>query len=778
MASVVLVHTGGEPVGEPDLTALPLAGGPTVRVEVVVVDCGPPAATAAPAWAGRHDVTVVRGDEGMGLAAARNRGADAASGEHVAFVAPGVEAQPGWLERVVEVFEADGSLTCVAPALDGARPGALSFDGHPLAAEGAGAAAEVLYPPAEALVVLARAFRDVGGFDVRYERFGEEVELGWRLWLLGHRLRACPEWAVSLAAVTPPALPPDRRRFLQERNALSTVFTHYDDARLATALPAAVALALHRAALEGDDALAVARRAVDAFLQAVPELQRTRRRLQRARRRPDAELLRLFGGPLRPLATDAAFVAAHHSVLEAFALAERFGDRRRILVVTGDALSSKMAGPAIRAWHVADALAAEHEVQLVTTSGRCQITSPRFSVRAATDAELEQLETWCDLVVLQGAVLEGRSFLRDTTKVMVVDLYDPLHLEQLEAGDKGDAVRRASVRNATAVLNDQLARGDLFLCATAKQRDFWLGQMSAVGRINPLTYDEDKRLGSLITVVPFGLAADPPVPTRPALRDVVPGIAAADDVILWGGGIYNWFDPLTLVEAVGRLRHRRPRVRLVFMGLEHPNPEEPGMRMARATRELADALGLTGAHVFFNEGWVPYGERQNHLLEADVGVSTHLDHLETEFSFRTRILDYIWAGLPIVATRGDAFAELVERETLGLTVPPGDVEALEEALFRVLDDAELAALCHKNLEAVRPQFTWSAVLAPLLDFCRAPRRAPDLVDPEMAALAGGVVQQAPRGWRQDLVIALRHLRDGGPSLVAEKALSRLGHRMV
>src|SRR5206468_8785633 len=102
--------------------------------------------------------------------------------------------------------------------------------------------------------------------------------------------------------------------------------------------------------------------------------------------------------------------------------------------------------------------------------------------------------------------------------------------------------------------------------------------------------------------------------------------------------------------------------------------------------DLATELGLTGTHVFFNEGWVPYEERQNYLLEADIGVSTHLDHVETAFSFRTRILDYLWASLPIVATEGDSFATLIEAEGLGLTVPAQDVGALETALLPLLDD--------------------------------------------------------------------------------------------
>jgi hypothetical protein len=74
------------------------------------------------------------------------------------------------------------------------------------------------------------------------------------------------------------------------------------------------------------------------------------------------------------------------------------------------------------------------------------------------------------------------------------------------------------------------------------------------------------------------------------------------------------------------------------------------MQMAWDSRRLADKLGLTDKFIFFNEAWVDYEDRANYLLDADVGVSTHFLHVETTFSFRTRTLDYLWAGLPIVAT--------------------------------------------------------------------------------------------------------------------------------
>jgi len=450
----------------------------------------------------------------------------------------------------------------------------------------------------------------------------------------------------------------------------------------------------------------------------------------------------------------------------------------RIVVATCDALTPKMAGPGIRALQIAVALAAEHEVQLVTTSV-VGVTDPRFAVRSVDDRELQELERWCDVLVFQGWLITDRPFLLASDKVLVADIYDPMHLEQLEQGrDDGETARKLAVQGATEVLNEQLMRGDFFLCASSKQRDFWLGQLCAVGRVNPRTYDDDVTLGSLISVVAFGVPDTPPMPTRPAVKGVIAGIGPDDKVVLWGGGIYNWFDPLTLVWAVDKLRHRQPNVRLLFMGLRHPNPDIAEMRMAVATRDLAAELGLTDTHVFFNEGWVAYDDRQNYLLEADIGVSTHLAHLETALSSRTRILDYLWASLPVVATEGDVLSELVASRGLGLTVAAGDADALEQALFRLLDDDDLRRQCRDNAAAVVPDLTWPRVLEPLVEFCRRPRRAPDLVDPETASRMRRHLGPAPRGpaWRHDLGVGWDHLRNGGPALLASKAWTRARRR--
>jgi glycosyltransferase involved in cell wall biosynthesis len=397
-----------------------------------------------------------------------------------------------------------------------------------------------------------------------------------------------------------------------------------------------------------------------------------------------------------------------------------------VLIVTADSLGKRMAGPAIRSFEIAKALSKVTSVRLLSTSAS-SLEHPDFDVAYASTSQMRAHEQWADVVVFQGHLLASVPWMKDSGKIIVADIYDPMHLEQLEQGKElpteGRFLESASV---VGVLNEQIERADFMVCASNKQRDFWLGQLAAVGRINPATYDDDASLRSLLDVVPFGVEDDEPVQASHGIKGTIPGIGPDDKVVIWGGGIYNWFDPLTLIRAVHRLSLRRPDLRLFFLGVKHPNPDVPTMKMAYQSRELAKELDLLDRVVFFNDGWVPYEERADYLLDADVGVSTHLDHLETAYSFRTRILDYLWASLPIVSTTGDTFADIIAANDLGRTVPPQDVAALEQALESLLyDDAERARVAERVREFAKTM-KWAVVLQPLIAFCLNPRRAPDL----------------------------------------------------
>ena len=814
LVSVVLVNYRG---AEDTVTCLRSFGGidwPADRLELIVVDNASGDGSVERIRAEVAHAQVVCSEVNRGFAGGCNLGAAHARGEYLAFI--NNDARPGaeWIKAAVEVLRAQADVGCVASKVLDWEGERIDFVDGSLTWYGMGYKREceqpdtgewdtpkdVLFATGAAMFVRADVYRAVDGFDDRYFMFYEDVDLGWRLNLLGWRVRYVPRsLAYHRHHASMKSYGPWREHFLLERNALMSLYKNLGEAKLAKALPAALLLATRRGISRGDaDNLALdlagrppsgpepetvevsretlsATFAMDSFLDHLPTLAEDRRRLQAERRRSDTELLPLFRQALEPAYAHPRYEAAHRVLVEVFGIDEAFSTRRKIVIATQETLSARMAGPAIRAWAMAEALSLEHDVELVTT-GTCTISHPRFTCRSVGLADMRGLERWCDILVFQGLILSMFRWLVGSDKILIADIYNPFHLEQLEqAKDQGAEGRARTVSDCTTALNDQLTRGDFFLCASEKQRDFWLGQLSAVGRLNPKNYDADETMEKLIAVAPFGVPDDPPVHTRDALKGVVPGIGVDDKVILWGGGIYNWFDPLTLLHAVDRLRHRRPEVRLFFLGLKHPNPDVPEMRMAVATRALSDALGLTDKHVFFNEGWVPYEDRQNYLLEGDIGVSTHLDHVETAFSFRTRILDYLWAGLPIVATGGDTFADLIEGKGLGLTVPPGDVEALEDALFRLLDDEAFHAACKDRLAEIVPNHAWSRVLGPLVEFCRAPRRAADLAAPvgmdDVTALAEAVTPRARL--RKDVLLAREYLKAGGPVEVARRATKRL-----
>jgi glycosyltransferase involved in cell wall biosynthesis len=451
----------------------------------------------------------------------------------------------------------------------------------------------------------------------------------------------------------------------------------------------------------------------------------------------------------------------------------------RVLVVTSDPIGPKMAGPAIRSWNIALVLSgAGHDVRLVTTSILDAQPAPfdQYLVPPGRHRAFAALESWCDLIVFQGHAMSMFKPLRNSKKLLVADIYDPMHVEQLEqARDKPLEEYKRIVADRVELLNEQLLRADFMMAASDRQRLFYLGQLAALGRLNPLTYRDEPDLKRLLRIVPFGLPWDDPVhDPDPVLKGVVPGIGVDDKVIIWGGGLYSWFDPQTLIRAVGRLHERRPSVRLFFQGTKHPGVEE--MPIVQESRELARELGLLNTVVVFNETWVPYEERQNYLLEADVGTSTHGFHLETTLAFRTRILDYLWTSLPMVVTKGDSFGELVKREQLGAAVPPEDVDALAEALELCLFDDEYAAAARRNVARVRERFRWETVLEPLLEYVADPWPAPDR---ELIARESVVRLRLVKhyGLAHDLRRVIHYLREGGLGGVNRKIADRLGARV-
>lgn len=384
----------------------------------------------------------------------------------------------------------------------------------------------------------------------------------------------------------------------------------------------------------------------------------------------------------------------------------------KVLIISPNVIGSSMAGPGIRSWEFAKALSKQHDIVLISPNSS-DLKPEGFTLIPRSELNRSKAIQGAQVMIVQNLTLPLALFAKRRGLRVIVDAYDPVPLELLEVfRDEPLKIREDKIQSSIKSLEFNFKMGDAFLCASEKQRDLWLGFLLAHKGITSLRYDADTSLRNLIDVVPFGLPEMPPKKTGPGFREKY-NFSPSDHIVLWGGGIWNWFDPLSLIKAIHLLGQSRSDIKLVFMGIINPDPAIAQMAMCRQAIELAKELGVMNKSVYFNEGWVPYDERQNYLLEASIGVSTHFDHLETRFSFRTRMLDYIWAKLPILATTGDSFAELIQQHDLGLVVPYCDEQAIAKAICTLLDNTAMRKRIQANLTEFQGHYYWSSLVKPI-----------------------------------------------------------------
>jgi glycosyltransferase involved in cell wall biosynthesis len=341
-----------------------------------------------------------------------------------------------------------------------------------------------------------------------------------------------------------------------------------------------------------------------------------------------------------------------------------------------------------------------------------------------------------DVVVVQPTLALWPHFLRARPKCLVVDLYNPTLVDCLTFFEpRGQHLH--DYAHTVACHLFFLRRGDAFLCAGQRQWRYYTGALSAAGRLNPLTHSEE-----LLRLVPMGTETDlPSPPVVPLLRGRY--VAEGAELLLWPGGIYPWFDALTVVRALARLRREeRPQAALLFVGAENPlagHLSSPGA--AEAARE-ARRLGLPEEAVRFAP-WLPYEQRAAMYFEADLAVLAHKPLLEAEFSWRTRTLDCLWGGLPLVVTEGDEVGELAAAAGAAICVPTGDEAALAAALGSLLGDPERRAAMRAAARRLATEsLSWDRVTDPLHTLCLDPHPAPDRENPVLARSFGRMI--APR----------------------------------
>jgi len=397
----------------------------------------------------------------------------------------------------------------------------------------------------------------------------------------------------------------------------------------------------------------------------------------------------------------------------------------RIALISSEPLRQRTAGIGIRYIELARRLpAAGIEVVAVSPADPEETPLPLGVARRFVAGRLPEILADCDAAIAQGQ-LANDLLLECPHLPTAIDLYDPWLVENLHyTAELGlDPYRND---HATWVL--QLSRGDFFLCSSEEQRLYYLGFLTALGRVNPRRLEMDPDLAGLIAPVPFGVPAELP-PYRPYL-DPRGTVAGAPERRLLFGGLYDWYDPHTLLDALEVLEGREGGAAgsaargwsLLF--IRNPNPEATPQRLLREVEGRCRERGWWQERVRLID-WVPAERRWDLLRDVDALVAPHRPSLETRLSMRTRFLEALAAGCPVITSEGGTVARLLREHDAGWVAPPADPEALADALQEVLtgspDDRAARARGAARLAA---RFSWDRVLEPLVAFCRAPRPDP------------------------------------------------------
>lgn len=157
-----------------------------------------------------------------------------------------------------------------------------------------------------------------------------------------------------------------------------------------------------------------------------------------------------------------------------------------------------------------------------------------------------------------------------------------------------------------------------------------------------------------------------------------------------------------LIRAFPHIKQAIPNVRLLVVGAYSERDKAPFVRYART-------LKLHGVHFV---GYVSPEEMARYHRTATIFCAPN-----TGFeSFGIILLEAMAAGLPIVASDIAGFRTVVDNDSEGVLVPPGDEQALAQVVIDLLRDSTRRAQMSECGKRKAAQYDWKIIAQRVLDY--------------------------------------------------------------
>jgi GT2 family glycosyltransferase len=267
LVSLITVNLNGREHLGPFLASVFAQEFPQEQLEIIVVDNGSSDGSVELVRSEHPRVQLIGNEANLGFARANNQGAEAARGRYLALLNNDMRLDPSWVARMVSCLdETPPDVVCAGSLILNWDGSLIDFGGASMAFNGVGfqthahAPAEtdeprdfpdtMLFACGGALMVERDRYLETGGFDEDFFAYLEDVDFGWRLWVLGFRVAFCPDAIVyHRHNATSAQFDSHRKAVLVERNAFYSMFKNYDDESLSALLPGSLLLAFKRTAV-------------------------------------------------------------------------------------------------------------------------------------------------------------------------------------------------------------------------------------------------------------------------------------------------------------------------------------------------------------------------------------------------------------------------------------------------------------------------------------------------------------------------------------------------
>ena len=262
--SVIVLNYNGLRYMEDCFSSLSQLDYPSSRVELVLADNG--SNDGSVEYVRQHfpQVKVIQFDQNYGISIALNRSAKQVDSEYIAFLNSDMKVKAHWLTGLVDALGDEPDVVCSSSKILNWDGNLMDFGGTLVLFTGQARAdgyhdpdltayddiRYILAPCSGAMLIDRQLFLEIGAFDEHYSIYFDDIDIGWRLWILGYKVVYAPESMCNhIHFGTLSSQPPARIIYLYERNALYTIIKNYEQQYLDRVLPTALLLIFKRAFL-------------------------------------------------------------------------------------------------------------------------------------------------------------------------------------------------------------------------------------------------------------------------------------------------------------------------------------------------------------------------------------------------------------------------------------------------------------------------------------------------------------------------------------------------